>query len=51
MKNKKDKIQKKVDPIIKEWREHDRINSDILGSYTGTADYWDVMPEQDPDDL
>ena len=54
MKNKKDK---KIDNVIKDmeksWKnENEDINSDILGSYTGTVlgDKYEI-PQQDADDL
>lgn len=51
MRIRKNKNMKKAESIAKQWQEQDRINSDILGSYTGTSADPDLIPEQDADDL
>ncbi len=51
MKNKKNKKLNKAQTMAKEWQEKDAIQSDVLGSYTGTGDNSDLIPEQDADDL
>ena len=43
---------KKPDPIVEQWKKDDsKIRSDVLGSYTGVPDGYDMMPEQYEDDL
>lgn len=43
---------KKTEPIVEQWKKEDnKIQSDVLGSYTGVPEGNDLMPEQDADDL
>ena len=42
---------KKNNPDIKQFNNDEEIRSDVLGSYTGVPDDYDLMPEQDADDL
>lgn len=42
----------KVDEIVKIWRPRsDSLQTDVLGSYTGTSEFDDEKPIQDADDL
>ncbi len=45
------KKMKKVKLITEQWTNKDEIRSDTLGSYTGTPDDRNSVPEQDADDL
>lgn len=53
--NKKKKnppLSPKVEEIVKIWRPRsDSAQTDVLGSYTGTAEGKDCRPIQDADDL
>ena len=41
-----------VPEIISEWKNEDKISTDVLGSYTGTpSEKGDIHPVQDADDL
>ena len=43
---------RKSKPVAEQWKKEDNeIRSDVLGSYTGVPDSYDLMPEQDADDL
>ena len=42
---------KKNDNNAEKRNKENEIRSDVLGSYTGIPDGYDIMPEQDADDL
>ncbi len=45
-------VSPKVEEIIKIWRPRsDSLQTDVLGSYTGTSEFDDKRPVQDADDL
>ena len=51
-KRKKASVSPKVEEIIKIWRPRsDSLQTDVLGSYTGTSEFDDKRPIQDADDL
>lgn len=51
-KGRKPSVSPKVEEIIKIWRPRSAsLQTDVLGSYTGTSEFDDKRPIQDADDL
>ena len=51
-KRKSPSVSPKVEEIIKIWRPRSNsLQTDVLGSYTGTSEFDDKRPIQDADDL
>lgn len=49
---KKPPVSSKVEEIVRIWRPRsDSLQTDVLGSYTGTSESGDKRPVQDADDL
>lgn len=49
---KKPSLNPAVEEIIKIWNPHSHsLQTDVLGSYTGTSEFDDKRPIQDADDL